>query len=62
MYVVQEEVLQERLLARGQTSGRTDDNIESIKKRFVTFKNESMPARAAPTPLAVGARSRPGPA
>uniref|UniRef100_A0A7S4MXG1 UMP-CMP kinase n=1 Tax=Prymnesium polylepis TaxID=72548 RepID=A0A7S4MXG1_9EUKA len=43
MYVVQEEVLQERLLARGQTSGRTDDNIESIKKRFVTFKNESMP-------------------
>ena len=25
------------------TFGRADDNIESIKKRFVTFKTESMP-------------------
>jgi len=42
-YDVAEDILQARLLERGQTSGRTDDNIESIKKRFVTFKNESMP-------------------
>jgi len=35
--------LQRRLLERGKTSGRTDDNLESIKLRFVTFQNESMP-------------------
>jgi UMP-CMP kinase len=28
-----EQTMEERLLNRGQTSGRTDDNIESIKKR-----------------------------
>jgi len=33
----------ERLLKRGKTSGRVDDNIESIKKRFVTFKETSYP-------------------
>lgn len=32
-----------RLLQRGETSGRTDDNIESIKKRFRTFEDTSMP-------------------
>ena len=26
-----------RLLKRGETSGRADDNIESIKKRFGEF-------------------------
>jgi len=33
-----EEVLQQRLLERGKTSGRTDDNLESIKKRFRTYQ------------------------
>jgi UMP-CMP kinase len=33
----------ERLLNRGKTSGRADDNIESIKKRFRTFVDTSMP-------------------
>jgi UMP-CMP kinase len=33
----------ERLLNRGKTSGRADDNIESIKKRFRTFVETSMP-------------------
>lgn len=33
----------QRLLKRGETSGRTDDNIESIKKRFATFRETSMP-------------------
>lgn len=32
-----------RLLNRGKTSGRTDDNEESIKKRFKTFVDTSMP-------------------
>lgn len=32
-----EEVMLERLLERGKTSGRADDNIESIKKRFRTY-------------------------
>jgi UMP-CMP kinase len=38
-----EDVMQERLLNRGKTSGRSDDNIESIKKRFKTFVETSMP-------------------
>ncbi|KAJ9645283.1 bifunctional uridylate/adenylate kinase [Coniosporium tulheliwenetii] len=38
-----EEVMQERLLNRGKTSGRSDDNAESIKKRFKTFEETSMP-------------------
>jgi UMP-CMP kinase len=38
-----EDVLQERLLNRGKTSGRADDNIESIKKRFKVFIETSLP-------------------
>ncbi|PWZ01199.1 UMP-CMP kinase, partial [Testicularia cyperi] len=38
-----EEVMLERLLERGKTSGRADDNMESIKKRFQTFVETSMP-------------------
>jgi len=38
-----EEVMQERLLNRGKTSGRADDNAESITKRFKTFVETSMP-------------------
>lgn len=38
-----EGVMQERLLNRGKTSGRADDNAESIKKRFRTFEETSMP-------------------
>ncbi|KDE06123.1 hypothetical protein MVLG_03540 [Microbotryum lychnidis-dioicae p1A1 Lamole] len=41
--VCPEEILQERLLERGKTSGRDDDNAESIKKRFKTFIDTSMP-------------------
>lgn len=36
-----EEVMQERLL--GRQEGRTDDNIETIKKRFRVFKESSVP-------------------
>ena len=38
-----EETMRERLLNRGKTSGRADDNEESIKKRFKTFVDTSMP-------------------
>jgi len=38
-----EDVMLERLMKRAETSGRIDDNIESIRKRFVTFEKESMP-------------------
>eukprot|EP00803_Ostreobium_quekettii_P001942 evm.model.scf_2381.1 EVM.evm.TU.scf_2381.1 scf_2381:5287-7579(-) len=36
-----EEVMERRLLARKE--GRSDDNIETIKKRFQTFINSTMP-------------------
>jgi UMP-CMP kinase len=42
-YDCPEEEMQKRLLKRGQTSGRSDDNAESIKKRFKTFVETSMP-------------------
>ena len=38
-----EEVMQRRLLERGKTSGRSDDNAESIRKRFKVFVDTSMP-------------------
>ncbi|KAL8292367.1 hypothetical protein RQP46_001833 [Phenoliferia psychrophenolica] len=41
--VCPEDKLVQRLLKRGETSGRDDDNIESIKKRLQTFIATSMP-------------------
>lgn len=38
-----ESVMIERILQRGKTSGRSDDNVESLKKRFKTFHETSMP-------------------
>ncbi|KAI8928546.1 adenylate kinase-domain-containing protein [Entophlyctis helioformis] len=38
-----EEEMLRRLLKRGETSGRVDDNIESIRKRFQTFRDTSYP-------------------
>ena len=35
--------MQTRILERGKTSGRQDDNEDSIKKRFNTFVKETMP-------------------
>jgi adenylate kinase family enzyme len=37
-YNVPEEAAKERLLKRGQTSGRVDDNEETIHNRFIVFK------------------------
>eukprot|EP00057_Strongylocentrotus_purpuratus_P004699 XP_003729266.1 PREDICTED: UMP-CMP kinase isoform X3 [Strongylocentrotus purpuratus] len=33
----------ERILERGKTSGRSDDNVESLKKRFMTYVNSTKP-------------------
>ncbi len=38
-----EDQLVKRLVERGKTSGRSNDNIETIKKRFKTHKEESEP-------------------
>lgn len=35
-----------RILARAETSGRTDDNAESLIKRFKTHQETSMPVIA----------------
>ena len=40
---VPNEVMKERLLKRAETSGRADDNEETITKRLVTFDNETKP-------------------
>ena len=42
-YDCPEDVMEARLLERGKTSGRTDDNLESIRKRFRTYVNETTP-------------------
>lgn len=38
-----EEVMEERLLKRGETSGREDGNSETIKKRFNTYIEKTLP-------------------
>eukprot|EP00200_Dunaliella_tertiolecta_P017710 CAMPEP_0202422792 /NCGR_PEP_ID=MMETSP1128-20130828/51042_1 /ASSEMBLY_ACC=CAM_ASM_000463 /TAXON_ID=3047 /ORGANISM="Dunaliella tertiolecta, Strain CCMP1320" /LENGTH=515 /DNA_ID=CAMNT_0049030867 /DNA_START=35 /DNA_END=1582 /DNA_ORIENTATION=- len=40
-----EEEMEKRLLKRGETSGRSDDNAEAIRKRFKTFVEESLPVK-----------------
>ncbi|KAK4170250.1 adenylate kinase-domain-containing protein [Cladorrhinum sp. PSN259] len=42
-YDCPEDTMEKRLLERGKTSGRADDNAESIRKRFKTFIETSMP-------------------
>merc|ERR1712002_110020 len=38
-----EDVCTGRIMKRSETSGRSDDNLESLKKRFNTYVNETMP-------------------
>lgn len=38
-----EETMIQRIMERSKTSGRNDDNIEALRKRFATFRNETMP-------------------
>ena len=40
---VPEELLIERMLERGKTSGRADDNLDSIKHRFVEYEAKTRP-------------------
>ncbi|MBR5843558.1 MAG: adenylate kinase [Bacteroidaceae bacterium] len=42
---VEEEELIERLINRGKTSGRSDDNMETIKKRLDVYNNQTNPLR-----------------
>lgn len=35
--------LEKRILERGETSGRSDDNVASAKRRFATFERETVP-------------------
>ena len=38
-----EEELVKRIMHRAETSGRVDDNVETLKKRLATFREQSMP-------------------
>ena len=38
-----EDTMVQRITERGKTSGRNDDNAESLKKRFHTYMQETMP-------------------
>lgn len=42
-YDCPESVMEDRLLERGKTSGRTDDNADAIRKRFRTYIESTMP-------------------
>lgn len=37
------DICSDRILKRGATSGRVDDNVESLRKRFNTYSNETKP-------------------
>jgi len=37
------EVLEQRILKRAETSGRSDDNLDSARRRFATFRKETEP-------------------
>lgn len=37
------DVLESRILERAKNSGRTDDNLESLHRRFATFERDTMP-------------------
>ena len=43
MFECSEEVMTRRLLQRSEFSGRADDNEETIKKRLVTFREQTLP-------------------
>lgn len=38
-----EQEMERRLLKRGETSGRVDDNLTAIRKRFSVFRSTTMP-------------------
>eukprot|EP00930_Biecheleria_cincta_P033646 TRINITY_DN23307_c0_g1_i1.p1 TRINITY_DN23307_c0_g1~~TRINITY_DN23307_c0_g1_i1.p1 ORF type:complete len:393 (-),score=81.60 TRINITY_DN23307_c0_g1_i1:184-1362(-) len=42
-FTASEAAMEKRLLGRGATSGRVDDNLETIRKRFRTYQQETVP-------------------
>jgi UMP-CMP kinase len=42
-----EEEMEKRILRRAADSGRIDDNITSLRKRFVTYREQTMPVIAS---------------
>lgn len=42
-FVVDEKAMTERILKRANSSGRNDDNLETLKKRFKQYKEEQLP-------------------
>ena len=36
-------VIEERIMARAETSGRSDDNLDSARRRCTTFKKQTEP-------------------
>lgn len=42
---VQDEELIKRIIARGKTSGRSDDNEETARKRLATYYNQTLPLK-----------------
>jgi adenylate kinase family enzyme len=42
-YDCPEATMEKRLLRRGETSGRSDDTADVIRKRFHTYVNATMP-------------------
>lgn len=40
---VSDTTMMDRLLKRGKTSGRVDDNVETIKRRLDTFHSQTQP-------------------
>ena len=42
-FLVSDETMIERLIGRAKTSGRADDNLDTIKQRLVTFHKHSQP-------------------
>ena len=45
IFIYSQEILEKRILQRASESGeqRVDDNVEAIKKRFITYKESTKP-------------------
>ena len=42
-FVVEEETLIERIMQRSASSGRTDDNVETLRKRLKQYNEQNLP-------------------
>ena len=42
-FAADEQCMTDRIMERAKSSGRIDDNLESLKKRFVSFRNDQLP-------------------